>query len=178
MATLSPVIASRTGATRRTRALLVLAAAALTVTGCSKFADGQDAEVLQIKDVVNGANADIGDGLIVARNMYASPAVAGQERIQAGDTLVLNGYIFNNSDNTPDTLTRASSDGTDIQLDSVVTIEPSLHEVLGAGANVGTWQVTKPTFVGGNVALTLDFSRAGSVTFVIPVEPAAVSVAL
>ena len=172
MATLSPVIASRPRSSRRTAALLIAAVATLALSGCTKLADGQNAEVLKIKDTVNGAQAEAANGLIVLRNVYATPAVAGQSKIEAGDTLILNGYVFNNSDNVIDTLTSANAAGSTVALRRPVKIPPQLHRVFGLGSTLAAWQTTTPTFVGSNVEVTFDFALAGSVTMTVPVEPA------
>jgi len=165
---------------RRPLAVVLAALAAVALSGC---ATGRHPQILDIKNTVNGAEADLAHSTIQVRNVYLTPPVAGQDLVAAQQKLTLHAYVFNNT-STPDTLTGVTSGTTAARLTppAGITVPANNYVVIGGPssspvkASSGspapsvTWTTPSPVLVGTNISVQLAFGNAGSVTLTVPVE--------
>lgn len=159
---------------RRPLAVVLTAVAAVVVAGCGT---GRHPQILDIKNTVNGAQADLAHATIQVRNAYVTPTVPGEQLVPAGQRLALHAYVFNIG-KSPDTLVGVSAGTTAATLTpaSGIAVPVDNYIVIGGAASSHgnpasvSWSAPAALFVGTNVAVRLDFGTAGSATLSVPVE--------
>ncbi|MFL6240147.1 MAG: hypothetical protein ACJ735_11715 [Actinomycetes bacterium] len=157
--------------TRRTS--LAVCALAVVLAGCGS---GRNAQVLQERTVVNGANADLPTGTVQVRNVYATPTDVTQAQVPAGGSVDLHFHVFNQGDQ-PELMVASSPAllaGTGV-VAGAVTVPPHTSLWVGGPGSAVTGTITQlpeAVWVGTYVTLTLEFNNAGHVDLTVPVEDA------
>jgi len=151
----------------RSNGLVLLAAltalTGLTAVGASGCAAGIQAETSRERPTINSVGGAV--GAITLRNVY----VGGPGR-QGGSIPVL--FAAFNGGNDPDQLTGVSSPvAAQAAAPSQLTVAPGEATYYNPGSSTPRLTgLRNPLRVGQQVAVTLTFQRAGSVTLEVPVE--------